>query len=113
MTLGFPKEARLLKSREFRFRPFGKFPTPNFQIVFALQGSGRLGVSLSRKNLRSSVARNRVRRLIREAFRLHRGELARWDFHFIGQPSLAEGWSRLKRQDVEATFAAFLNGRQR
>ena len=100
-SVGLPKSARLRKSRDFRFRPFRRFRTQNFTFIFTSEGKGRVGISLSRKVLRRAVARNRVRRLVKEAFRLHRGEWMSYDIHVIGQPPLASQWESLRRQDLE------------
>jgi ribonuclease P protein component len=59
----------------------------------------RLGVVTSRRTLPSAVSRNRARRLLREAFRLNRGNL-RPDVDIL---LLARGRiEHVQRQDVEA-----------
>ena len=77
-----------------------------FLVLFlriATDADRRMGVVTSRRTLPSAVARNRARRLLREAFRLNRPHL---------QPDadvllLARGRiERVKRQDVEADFRA-------
>ncbi len=63
----------------------------------------RLGVVTSRRTLPAAVARNRARRLMREAFRLNRAYL-RPDVDLL---LLARGRiEHVKRQDVEADFRA-------
>lgn len=80
----FPKQARLLRSSEFRkvYAEGLRFTGPYF-AAFCLRrgepGGARVGFTLPR-GLGKSVVRNRLKRRIREAFRLRRGRLEPgWD----------------------------------
>jgi ribonuclease P protein component len=71
----FPKSARLRRRGEFlRVQDGGrKFHTDSFLVFVSQQtapGPTRVGVTASRK-LGGAVQRNRVKRLVREAFRRH------------------------------------------
>ena len=49
----------------------------------------RLGLAISKKNCRSAVARNRLKRLVRESFRIHRADLQGLDVVVMNQPAAA------------------------
>jgi ribonuclease P protein component len=91
----FPPEFRLRESREFRStkEKGRRFHTTHFLVYVAEKSNGpaRLGVTASRK-IGGAVQRNRVKRLVREFFRLHRQQLAsRADISVIakkGAPAL-------------------------
>ncbi|RMG32173.1 MAG: ribonuclease P protein component [Planctomycetota bacterium] len=74
----FPKKYRLRKAHEFQRVFEGRQRAGDSELlVFALRNGlpySRLGLSVSRKH-GSAVRRNRLKRLIREAFRLSRHEL--------------------------------------
>lgn len=76
--LGFPPALRIRRGSEFdrAFRE-GASAGDELLVVHALPNGGpepRLGLAVG-KAVGGSVARNRVKRLLREAFRLHRAEL--------------------------------------
>ena len=79
LDFSFPKSARLRKPAEFR-RVYaeGKRFEGRFMTVFILPSDGdvqRLGITASKKGVGNAVQRNRAKRLLREAFRLSKGEL--------------------------------------
>jgi ribonuclease P protein component len=75
----FPKAARLIHPREFKqvFANGQRQSDACFTLI-SLANTGeqpRLGLVAARKTLRRAVDRNRVKRLVRESFRLHRAGL--------------------------------------
>ena len=74
----FTKKERILKRVEFNnLKLHGKrHHTKNFTIIIYPNGgdSTRLGIIVS-KRMGKSVTRNRIKRLIREFFRLHKHEI--------------------------------------
>jgi len=79
----FTKRARLLNAAHFDavFKQGKRFTAGGFTAVMASNDLGhpRIGFAFSKKQAPSSVQRNRLRRLLRERFRLHQAELASVD----------------------------------
>jgi len=83
-NLSFPKQARLLNSSDFT-AVFNdaviKAPHPCFLILARPNTLNypRLGLIIAKKNVRLAVQRNRIKRLIRESFRLEQHHLTSID----------------------------------
>ena len=71
----FPRRLRLRRNREFQqvYSAGKRRHGAGFSLIFAPNGMGwtRLGISV-RKKTGTAVRRNRIKRLFREAFRLHK-----------------------------------------
>ena len=104
----YPKSARLLSSRDFRFLPFKRFDTSNFRFVFTARGHGRLGISVSKKVSKKAVARNRIKRLVKETFRKQKQQFKDFDIHVIALRELGTRWRELHAEDVKQGFKSFL-----
>ena len=57
-------------------------------------GHPRLGMAISRKVARTAVARNRIKRAVRESFRQHRGRLHDLDIVVLGRNGVADRTGR-------------------
>lgn len=62
-----------------------------FTVLYKENGGqgARLGLAISSKHCRSAVGRNRLKRLVRESFRLHQADLEGLDLVVLNQPSAA------------------------
>ncbi|MGP1958437.1 MAG: ribonuclease P protein component [Arsenophonus sp. ER-NS5-MAG3] len=84
VKFSFPKKLRLLTSIYFNyvFQKSHRASSPEITILgrFNNLGYSRLGLSISKKNIKRAHERNRIKRLVREYFRLHQYELSSMDF---------------------------------
>jgi len=110
----FPRHVRLLKPDEFS-RVF-KNPvrsSDRFFTILAVSSEtthARLGLAISKKNAKRAVDRNRIKRLIRESFRLTQLSLPAIDLVVMAKPvtksadnqqifhALEQHWNRLQKQ---------------
>jgi ribonuclease P protein component len=98
-AFSFRKEERLRKRQDFlRLSATGrKCHTEHFIIVWSCEytGNTRLGVTVSRRSGKA-VVRNRIKRYLREYFRLHKELFHKADFNMIAK----KGADKLRFQEV-------------
>lgn len=92
---GFPRDWRLLSPKDYSavFNAVShKVPHPNFLILAAPNqlGHARLGLIFAKKNLKRAHDRNRVKRLVRESFRIRKHELPHVDLIVLGRQGLVD-----------------------
>lgn len=101
----FPRSRRLTRSREFTklFAESWRSHDSLFVVLFAPNGLGhpRLGMAISRRRVPLAHERNRVRRLVRESFRLHQGQLGGFDFVVMAQGKLAASDDLSRQKSLE------------
>jgi ribonuclease P protein component len=61
----------------------------------------RLGLAISKKNIKRAVDRNRVKRVVRESFRLHQDSLSGLDIVVLSRRGLQVGDSARVRNSLE------------
>lgn len=112
-TAGFPRDCRLLTAAEYRsvFSHPTKSTDRYFTVLCRPSGrtSARLGLVVAKKKTRLAVARNRIKRIIRESFRHNRVTLGGVDFVVLSRmgagdvdkqilfDSLERHWGKLRK----------------
>lgn len=90
----FTRRVRLLSKTDFDrvFRQAAKSGDHCFTVLFLPNAldHARLGLVVSRKSARFAVVRNRIKRIIRESFRLNQHNIPPLDIVVIARPQLAQ-----------------------
>jgi ribonuclease P protein component len=91
----FNRDKRLLTPRHFKTvfdSPTGKVPGKNL-LLLARENDfehPRLGLVIGKKSVKLSVQRNRLKRVMRDSFRLHQELLAGWDIVIVARKGLGD-----------------------
>jgi len=102
----FQRTQRLLKQTDFKY-VFDK-PEKSKDEYFTVLARhnflmyARLGVIVSKKWVKHAAARNRIKRLVRESFRLHQHTLLNKDFVVLASNKIMQGDHRLIQQSLTA-----------
>jgi ribonuclease P protein component len=110
----FPRESRLLTPRQFSFVFENAIPAVSPIITILARHNDldypRLGITVAKKKVKHAVQRNRIKRCVRESFRLRAHDLPNVDIivvakHGIGSidsaaihQQLDKLWGRLKKR---------------
>ena len=112
-VLRFPRRAHLRASAEFQavFGGGTRFNHPLFRLQVlpapadATDARARLGMTVSKRVDKRAAVRNRIRRQVRETFRLHQHELTQpLDLVLVARPSIAEKDFVTVERDLIATL---------
>ncbi|MBS0381266.1 MAG: ribonuclease P protein component [Proteobacteria bacterium] len=105
---GLPPSARLRRAAEFAAlkNAHGRVQASHFLLrwIAAPAGEARLGLAVSRKVSKRAVHRNRIKRIVRESFRLHRARLPAVDVLVIARPSAATAEAAALRGDLDGAW---------
>jgi ribonuclease P protein component len=108
VRLRFPPQRRMRRPAEFkRAYAQGRRLGNELFTVNAVPnglGSARLGMSVAARNLKAAVARNRIRRLIRESFRSHLRGLPALDLVIGVRAAVLEADNARVRERLDALW---------
>ena len=104
-SYGFSTRLRLHQGREFQqvYRSGRRMGNELFSVNVCRneQNVARLGLSIAVRTMGGAVARNRLRRLIREHFRLHQAELPPLDVVIGARPRAREASAADVREGLD------------
>lgn len=92
-TTRFGKTSRLLNAKDFtQVFDNARLKVSTAELLFLARPNqlphARLGLVIAKKHVRKAVARNRVKRIVRESFRLRQADLAGLDIVVLARKGL-------------------------
>lgn len=94
VTYEFSRESRLLTPGQFKsvFSDPQRFSSSHFTILVSInpERENRLGLAIAKKRVKLAVQRNRIKRLVRESFRLNRHKLPHIDMVVLVRSGIDE-----------------------
>src|SRR3546814_10949631 len=102
MNARFPRQVRVRARAEFdrAFQQGRRTASPLFSLHFvAGPPPARLGLAVSRKVDPHAVGRNRIKRVLRDAFRRLRPQLADGDYVVVARKAAADSENKVLRED--------------
>jgi len=100
VTKEFSRESRLLTPSQFQnvFNKPVRFGSKHFTILVTpnTDHNNRLGLAIAKKRVKLAVQRNRIKRLVREQFRLNQHQLPDIDMVVM----VKSGIDQLENQDI-------------
>ena len=105
----FPRSARIRTSAEYQavFSEGSRVSGAYFRLHLA-RGEAfpkpRLGIAVSKRVDKSAVARNRIKRVCRDYFRLHQQDYLAAEYVLIAKPDAAKVLATNWRSDLEKLF---------
>ena len=90
----YPKSHHLLDKKQFDsvFKNARRIGSSHLTLLYIENRSGhpRLGFVISKKNAKLAVARNKIKRVIRESFRINQNKLGAYDIVILGRKGVAK-----------------------
>lgn len=109
----FPKELKIRKSSEYEeiFGTSKRIRSKHFNILYVHNtlGYSRAGIVVGKKNVRSAVKRNRIKRLVREVFRQHKSLFDSLDLVFLAKKGSDNLNYKNVKREIEESIRSHLS----